>query len=73
MISKIFRKAKLLRMLLAAWRLEEPIERLRLHYDLVIETQISVPFRRADASYVHFSACRHSEVLFGASVQVAPL
>ena len=54
MISKIFRKAQLLRMLLAAWRLEEPVERLRPHYDLVIETQISVPFRWADATYVHF-------------------
>jgi len=38
MISKIFRKAKLLGMLLAAWRLEEPVERLRLRYDLIIET-----------------------------------
>jgi Glycosyltransferase len=54
MISKIFRKAQLLRMLLTAWRLEEPVERLRPHYDLVIETQTSVPFRWADATYVHF-------------------
>jgi len=52
--SIIFRKAKLLGMLLAGWRLEEPVKRLRLRYDLIIETQSDVPFRWADTSYVHF-------------------
>ncbi|MDT7867432.1 MAG: glycosyltransferase family 4 protein [Acidianus sp.] len=54
MISKIFRKAQLLRALLAAWRLEEPVERLRLRYDLIIETFLGVPLKWADATYVHF-------------------
>jgi glycosyltransferase involved in cell wall biosynthesis len=54
MISKIFRKAKLLGALLAAWRLEEPVERLRLRYDLIIETFLGVPLKWADATYVHF-------------------
>ncbi len=54
MISKIFRKAKLLGTLLAAWRLEEPVERLRLRYDLIIETFLGVPLKWADATYVHF-------------------
>jgi len=52
--SMIFRKAKLLGMLLAGWRLEELVKRFRLRYDLIIETQSDVPFRWADASYVHF-------------------
>jgi len=52
--SMIFRKAKLLGILLAGWRLEEPVKRFRLRYDLIIETQSDVPFRWADASYVHF-------------------
>jgi glycosyltransferase involved in cell wall biosynthesis len=30
------------------------VRRLRPHYDLVIETQIGVPLRWADATYVHF-------------------
>ncbi|MFP3287697.1 MAG: glycosyltransferase family 4 protein, partial [Acidilobus sp.] len=54
MISKIFLKARLLKMLLAAWRLEEPVERLRLRYDLIIETFLSMPLKWADATYVHF-------------------
>jgi glycosyltransferase involved in cell wall biosynthesis len=54
MISKIFRKAKLLGTLLAAWRLEGPVERLRLRYDLIIETFLGVPLKWADATYVHF-------------------
>jgi glycosyltransferase involved in cell wall biosynthesis len=54
MISKVFRKAKLLRMLLAAWRLEEPVERLRLRYNLIIETFLDVPLKWADTTYVHF-------------------
>jgi len=52
MISKIFRKAQLLRALLAAWRLEEPVERLRLRYDLIIETFLSVPLKRANVCYM---------------------
>jgi glycosyltransferase involved in cell wall biosynthesis len=52
MISKIFRKAQLLRALLAAWRLEEPVERLRLRYDLIIETFLSVPLKWADVCYM---------------------
>jgi len=54
MISKIFLKARLLKMLLAAWRLEEPVERLRIRYDLIIETFLSMPLKWADATYVHF-------------------
>ena len=54
MISKIFHKAKLLGTLLAAWRLEGPVERLRLRYDLIIETFLGVPLKWADATYVHF-------------------
>jgi len=54
MIRKIFRKAKLLGALLAAWRLEGPVERLRLRYDLIIETFLGVPLKWADATYVHF-------------------
>jgi len=54
MIGKIFRKAKLLGALLAAWRLEGPVERLRLRYDLIIETFLGVPLKWADATYVHF-------------------
>jgi hypothetical protein len=60
-------------MLLAAWRLEEPVERLRPHYDLVIETQISVPFRWADASYVHFPLVDTLKFYLEYPVQVAPL
>jgi len=52
MISKIFRKAQLLRALLPAWRLEEPVERLRLRYDLIIETFLSVPLKRANVCYM---------------------
>jgi glycosyltransferase involved in cell wall biosynthesis len=54
MISKIFRKAKLFGALLAAWRLEGPVERLRLRYDLIIETFLGVPLKWAGATYVHF-------------------
>jgi glycosyltransferase involved in cell wall biosynthesis len=54
MISKIFRKAQLLRALLAAWRLEGPFEKLRPRYDLIVQTFVGVPLRWADATYVHF-------------------
>jgi Glycosyltransferase len=54
MISKIFRKAQLLRALLAAWRLEGPVEKLRSRYDLIVQTFVGVPFRWADATYIHF-------------------
>jgi len=54
MISKIFRKAQLLRALLAAWRLEGPVEKLRSRYDLIVQTFVGVPLRWADATYVHF-------------------
>ncbi|MFP3287616.1 MAG: glycosyltransferase [Acidilobus sp.] len=54
MISKIFRKAQLLRALLAAWRLEGPVEKLRSRYDLIVQTFVGVPLRWADATYIHF-------------------
>jgi glycosyltransferase involved in cell wall biosynthesis len=54
MISKVFRKAQLLRALLAAWRLEGPFEKLRPRYDLIVQTFVGVPLRWADATYVHF-------------------
>ncbi|MFP3287930.1 MAG: glycosyltransferase, partial [Acidilobus sp.] len=47
MISKIFRKAQLLRALLAAWRLEGPVEKLRSRYDLIVQTFVGVPLRWA--------------------------
>ncbi|MFP3287027.1 MAG: glycosyltransferase family 4 protein [Acidilobus sp.] len=52
MIGKIFRKAQLLRATLATWRLEEPVKRLRLRYDLIIETFLNVPLKWADVCYV---------------------
>ncbi len=73
MISKSFRKAQLLGALLADWRLEEPVERLRPRYDLVIETQISVPFRWADTSYVQFPLVDTLKFYLEHPVQVAPL
>ncbi|MFP3287161.1 MAG: glycosyltransferase family 4 protein [Acidilobus sp.] len=50
-INRLFNRALLLRKLLAASYL---VGKLRLHYDLVIETQSGVPLRWADVTYIHF-------------------
>jgi len=50
-ISRPFSRTVLLRELLVASYL---VRRLRPHYDLVIETQSSIPLRWADTTYVHF-------------------
>ena len=50
-INRLFSRTVLLRMLLVASYL---VRRLRPYYDLVIETQSSIPLRWADATYVHF-------------------
>jgi glycosyltransferase involved in cell wall biosynthesis len=54
LINRLFSRALLLRRLLAASYLGRRIRKLRHRYDLIIETQSNVPFRWADASYVHF-------------------
>jgi len=51
LIFKFFDRTKTLRELLVTSYL---VRRLRLHYDLVIETQTGVPLRWTDAAYVHF-------------------
>jgi glycosyltransferase involved in cell wall biosynthesis len=50
-ISRPFNRTVLLRELLVVSYL---VRRLRPHYDLVIETQSSIPLRWADTTYVHF-------------------
>jgi len=50
-ISRPFSRTVLLRELLVVSYL---VRRLRPHYDLVIETQSSIPLRWADTTYVHF-------------------
>nr|NAZ31134.1 glycosyltransferase [Acidilobus sp.] len=50
-ISRPFSRTVLLRKLLVVSYL---VRRLRPHYDLVIETQSSIPLRWADTTYVHF-------------------
>jgi len=50
-IVKFFGRTKTLRKLLVTSYL---VRRLRPHYDLVIETQSSVPLRWTDTTYVHF-------------------
>jgi len=50
-IVKFFGRTKSLRKLLVTSYL---VRRLRPHYDLVIETQSSMPLRWTDATYVHF-------------------
>jgi glycosyltransferase involved in cell wall biosynthesis len=50
-INRLFSRTVLLRELLVISYL---VRRLRPHYDLVIETQSSIPIRWADTSYVHF-------------------
>jgi len=51
LISRPFSRTVLLRELLVISYL---VRRLRPHYDLVIETQSSIPLRWADTTYVHF-------------------
>ena len=51
LISRPFSRTVLLRELLVVSYL---VRRLRPHYDLVIETQSSIPLRWADTTYVHF-------------------
>jgi len=51
LINRLFSRTVLLRNLLVASYL---VRRLRLHYDLVMETQSGMPLRWADATYVHF-------------------
>jgi len=53
-INRLFSRALLLRRLLAAPYLGRLIRKLRHRYDLIIETQSNVPFRWADATYLHF-------------------
>jgi Glycosyltransferase len=53
-INRLFSRAWLLRRLLAAPYLGRRIRKLRHRYDLIIETQSNVPFRWADATYLHF-------------------
>ncbi|MFP3287415.1 MAG: glycosyltransferase family 4 protein [Acidilobus sp.] len=53
-INRLFSRALLLRRLLAPPYLGRRIRKLRYRYDLIIDTQSNVPFRWADASYVHF-------------------
>jgi glycosyltransferase involved in cell wall biosynthesis len=53
-INRLFSRALLLRRLLAAPYLGRRIRKLRHRYDLIIETQSNVPFRWADATYLHF-------------------
>ncbi|MFP3287728.1 MAG: glycosyltransferase family 4 protein, partial [Acidilobus sp.] len=53
-ISRPFSRALLLRRLLVAPYLGRRIRKLRHRYDLIIETQSNVPFRWADATYLHF-------------------
>ncbi|MFP3319135.1 MAG: glycosyltransferase family 4 protein [Acidilobus sp.] len=53
-INRLFSRALLLRRLLAAPYLGRRIRKLRHRYDLIVETQSNVPFRWADATYLHF-------------------
>jgi len=53
-INRLFSRTLLLRRLLAAPYLGRRIRKLRHRYDLIIETQSNVPFRWADATYLHF-------------------
>jgi len=53
-INRLFRRAQMLRALLAAWYLGKPVEKLRSRYDLIVQTFVGVPLTWADATYVHF-------------------
>ncbi len=53
-VNRLFRRAQMLRALLAAWYLGRPVEKLRSRYDLIVQTFVGVPLRWADATYVHF-------------------
>jgi glycosyltransferase involved in cell wall biosynthesis len=53
-INRLFRRAQILRALLAAWYLGKPVEKLRSRYDLIVQTFVGVPLRWADATYMHF-------------------
>jgi len=53
-INRLFRRAQILRALLAAWYLGKPVEKLRSRYDLIVQTFVGVPLRWADATYIHF-------------------
>ncbi|MFP3287125.1 MAG: glycosyltransferase [Acidilobus sp.] len=53
-VNRLFRRAQILRALLAAWYLGKPVEKLRSRYDLIVQTFVGVPLRWADATYVHF-------------------
>ncbi|MFP3287791.1 MAG: glycosyltransferase [Acidilobus sp.] len=53
-VNRLFRRAQMLRALLAAWYLGRPVEKLRPRYDLIVQTFVGVPLRWADATYVHF-------------------
>jgi len=53
-VNRLFRRAQMLRALLAAWYLGRPVEKLRSRYDLIVQTFVGVPLTWADATYVHF-------------------
>jgi hypothetical protein len=52
LIDRLFNRAWLLRLLLAALYLGKHAKKLRHRYDLIIETFIGVPLKWADATYV---------------------
>jgi glycosyltransferase involved in cell wall biosynthesis len=58
LISRFFSRPVLLRNLLVTSylvrRLRHLVRRLRLHYDLIIETFLGVPLKWVDVTYVHF-------------------
>ena len=54
LIDRLFNRALLLRVLLAAPYLRKQAKKLRHRYDLIIETESDVPLKWADATYVHF-------------------
>jgi len=52
LIDRLFNRALLLRVLLAAPYLGKQAKKLRHRYDLIIETESNVPLKWADASYI---------------------
>ncbi len=52
LIDRLFNRALLLRVLLAAPYLGKHAKKLRHRYDLIIETESNVPLKWADASYI---------------------
>jgi glycosyltransferase involved in cell wall biosynthesis len=54
LMDRLFNRALLLRVLLAAPYLGKHAKKLRHSYDLIIETESNVPLKWADATYVHF-------------------